>query len=236
MAIEESRDKRIVYMASIIIALVGLLITIISKNSLFSQLMFRSIVVVFVVLIVTVTVYGIFWQPLIKFVKKKSMAKKHRVLAQEYFKKFDRLVDRSRDLINEDHHDTIPFIIRQLENGNPKYVNILPHPQDFKSAVDTCRWAMGKLHVTKDNFLVLLGWFESVMNLCNELLIRKPIEEIRKIGVDEIREDIIENYERCKAIYDRFLDDYMDFAKDMNNKFGERVARDYFEVPKGLRK
>ena len=233
---EKSKDKGIVYMATIIVALIGLLITIIAAHSLFAPLMFESIVGVLVVLIVTVTVYGVFGQRLIKFSKKRALAKKHRVLAQEYFKKFDRLVDRFRDLINEDHRDTIPFILRQLENGNPKYVNILPHPQNFKSAVDVCDGAKGKLPVTKDNFLILVGWFESIVNLCNEHLIRKPIEEIRRRGVDGIPEHISEDYGRCEVIYDRFLDDYMDFAKDMNNKFGETVARAYFEVPKGIRK
>ncbi|OHB85308.1 MAG: hypothetical protein A2Z38_10875 [Planctomycetes bacterium RBG_19FT_COMBO_48_8] len=230
---EESKDKGIV---SIIVALVGLLIIIIAAHSLFPTLMFYSIVVVLLVLIVTVTVYGVFGQRLIKFSKKRAMAKKHRVLAQEYFKKFDSLVDRFRDLINEDHRDTIPFILRQLENGNTKYVNILPNPQNFKSAVDVCDGAMGKLPVTKDNFLILVGWFESIVNLCNEHLIRKPIEEIRRRGVDGIPEHISEDYERCEVIYDRFLDDYMNFAKDMNKQFAEKVARDYFEVPKGLRK
>ena len=236
MMVEKSKDKGIVYMATIIVALIGLLITIIAAHSLFAPLIFESIVGVLVVLIVTVTVYGVFGQRLIKFNKKRAMAKKHHVLTQEYFKKFKTLVERFRERLYEDHHDTIPFIIRQLENDNPKYVNILPHPQGFKSAVDVCHEAMGRLHLTNGNFLILVGWFESIVNLCNEHLICKPVEKMRILRQEGIREDISEDYERCKAIYDRFLDDYMDFAKDMNNQFGEKVARTYFEVPKGLRK
>ena len=92
----------------------------------------------------------------------------------------------------------------------------------------------GKLPITKDNFGLLINWFESIVNLCNEHLIRKPVERIRTIGRDEIPEHVRENYERCKAIYNRFMDDYMDFAKDINKQFAEKVARDYFQVPKGL--
>ncbi len=233
---EESRDRRIVYVASIIGALVTLLITIIAAHNHFPSLMFYSIVAVLLVLIVIVNGYGIFGQPLLKFSKKKAMAKKHRVLTQEYFKKFKKLVERFRERMYEDHCDTIPYILRSLANHNPKYANVLPFPQRFTEAIDTCHEAMGKLPATKDNFLVLVGWFESIVGLCNDHLIRKPIDEIRRIGQDGIREDIWEDYERCKALYDRFLDDYMDFAKDMNNHFGETVARAYFEVPKGLRK
>jgi len=171
----------------------------------------------------------------LNFFKISKQARKQQSLVNEYFKRFDRLVDRFRERINEDHCDTIPYILKDLQN-NPKYPNILPWPQDFRSAFDVCHEAMGKLPVTKDNFLILVGWFESIVNLCNEHLICKPVERIRTIERDEIPEHVRENYERCKAIYDRFMDDYMDFAKDMNNEFGETVARAYFEVPKGLRK
>jgi len=127
----------------------------------------------------------------------------------------------------------IPYILKDLQN-NPKYPNILPWPQDFRSAFEVLHEAMGKLPRTKDNFRLLVKWFESIVNLCNEHLICKPVERIRTIGRDEIPEHVRENYERCKAIYDRFMDDYMDFAKDMNKQFAEKVARDYFQVPKGL--
>lgn len=167
------------------------------------------------------------------FFKRSKQARKQQSLVNEYFKEFDKLVDRFGELINENHCDTIPYILKDLQN-NPKYPNILPWPQDFRSAFDVFHEAMGKLPITKDNFLILVRWFESIVNLCNKRLICKPVEQIRTIGRDGIPEHVRENYERCKAIYDRFMDDYMDFAKDMNKQFAEKVARDYFQVPKGL--
>jgi hypothetical protein len=234
--VEESRDKRIVYMATVIGTLVALLITMIAAHSLFPALMFYSIVVILLVLIVIVNGYGVFGQLLIEAIKKKAIAKKHHVLTQEYFKKFETLVERCRELMSEDRRDAMLGMLKSLANSNPKYVNILRYSQRFTYAIDVCREAMRKLPVTKDNFLILLGWFESVLNLCNEHLIREPTEEIRKRGMDGIDEHIFEDYERCKVLYDRFLDDYMDFAKETNKTFGETVARVYFEVPKGLRK
>jgi hypothetical protein len=233
---EESSIKRIVYMALVIGALTTLLITIISNHSLFHPLMFNIIVAVLFVLIVIVIGYGIFGQQLRETVKKRTIAKKHQVLAKEYFKKFETLVERCRELMSEDRRDAMLGMLKSLANSNPKYVNILRYSQRFTYAIDVCREAMRKLPVTKDNFLILLGWFESVLNLCNEHLIREPTEEIRKRGMDGIDEHIFEDYERCKVLYDRFLDDYMDFAKETNKTFGETVARVYFEVPKGLRK
>jgi len=229
----KSKDKKTLPMVSIIGVLVGLLAAIITAHSLFPPIMFRSIVVVLVALIVVVNGYGVFGQPVIEFVKKKGMAKKHRVLTKKYSKNFNRLVDRFGDLINENHCDTIVYILNNLRN-NTKYANILPWPKDFRSAFEVLHEAMGKLPITKGNFLLLVKWFESIMNICNEHLICKPVERIRTMGREEIPEQVRENYERCKAIYDRFIDDYMDFAKDMNKQFAEIVARDYFQVPKGL--
>jgi len=228
----KSKDKETLVLISKIAPLAGLVAAAIT---VFSDLpiLLRYIIVVLLALITVVSIYAVFGQPLIKFIKKKGMAKKHRVLTKKYSKNFNRLVDRFGDLINENHCDTIPYILKDLQN-NPKYPNILPWPQDFGSAFDVCHEAMGKLPVTKDNFLILVGWFESILNLCNEHLICKPIEKIRRIGVDGITEHTREEYKRCKAIYDRFLYDYMDFAKDMNKQFAEKVARDYFQVPKGL--
>jgi hypothetical protein len=229
----KSTDKKTFPSSSIILALVGLLIIVITAHSLFPPIMFLSIVVVLVSLIVVVNGYEVFGQPLITFVKKKLIAKKHHVLTKKYFEKFNKLVVRFGNLINENYSDTIPSVLKDLCN-NLKCPNIFPWPQNFQRAFDVLNSAMEKLPITKDNFCLLVNWFESIMNLCNEHLICEPVERIRTTRRDEIPEHIRENYERCKAIYDRFLYDYMDFAKDMNKQFGERVARDYFQVPKVL--
>jgi len=228
----KTEDKKTVTLISKIGPLVGLLATAIT---VFSNLniVIRYIMVVLLVMITVVSIYAVFGQPLIKFVKKKTMAKRHRVLIKKYSKNFDRLVDRFGELINENHCDTIVYILNNLRN-NTKYAHILPQTQEFRSAFDVLHEARGKLHITKENFMILVRWFESIVNLCNEYLICKPVEQIRTIGRDGIPEQVREDYERCKAIYDRFMDDYMDFAKDMNKQFGERVAKDYFQVPKGL--
>jgi len=229
----KSKDKKTLPMVSIIGVLVGLLIVIITAHSLFPPIMFRSIVVVLVALIVVVNGYGVFGQTVIEFVKKKAIAKKLHVLTKKYSENFNKLVDRFGEIINENHCDTIPHVLNDLQN-NPKYPNILSCPQDFRSAFDVLHVAMEKLPITKDNFLILVRWFESIVNLCNEHLICKPVERIRTIGREGIPEHVREDYQRCKAIYDKFMDDYMDFAKDMNKQFAEKAARDFFQVPKVL--
>ncbi len=228
----KSKDKKTVPLISKIGPLAGLLAAAIT---VFSNLpiMLQYIMVLLLALITFVSIYAVFGEPVIKFVKKKAMAKKHRILTKKYSENFNKLVDSFGEIINENHCDTIPHVLNNLQN-NPKYPNILPWPQDFRSAFDVLHVAMGKLPITKDNFLISVRWFESIVNLCNEHLICKPVERIRTIGREGIPEHVREDYERCKAIYDRVMDDYMDFAKDMNKQFAEKVARDFFQVPKVL--
>jgi len=231
----KSKDKETLDLISKIAPLAGLLaaaITVFSDLPIFV----RHIIVALLALITVLSIYAVFAQPLIKVIKKKAMAKKHRILTEKYYEKFKTLVERFRERMSEDRRDAMLGILRRLANHSPKYVNVLPDSQRFTEAIDTCHKAVGKLSITKDSFLILVGWFESIVALCNDHLIRKAVEEIRRIGQDGIPEHIREEYERCKTIYDRLLDDYTDFAKDMNKQFGQTVARDYFEVPKGLTK
>jgi hypothetical protein len=228
----KSKDKKTVPLISKIGPLAGLLAAAIT---VFSNLpiMLQYIMVLLLALITFVSIYAVFGEPVIKFVKKKRMAKKHRILTKKYSEKFNKIVDRFVELIKEDHSDTILYILNKLRS-NTKYAAILPSHQGFRRAYDVFYGSMGKLPRTKENFLILVRWFESIVNLCNEHLICRPVERIRTIGREGIPEHVREDYERCKAIYDRFIDDYMDFAKDMNKQFAENVARDYFQVPKGL--
>lgn len=229
----KSKDKKTVPLISKIGPLAGLLIIIIAAHSLFPTIMFQSIVVVLIALIVFVNGYEVFGQSVIEFVKKKRMAKKHRILTKKYYEKFNKIVDRFVELIKEDRSDTILYILNKLQS-NTKYAAILTSNQDFRRAFEVFYGSMGKLPRTKENFLILVRWFESIVNLCNEHLICRPVEQIRTIGREGVPEQAREDYERCKAIYDRFMDNYMDFAKDVNKQFAENVARDYFQVPKGL--
>ena len=68
----------------------------------------------------------------------------------------------------------------------------------------------------------------------NKFCVCKPVEEIRKIGRDKVDEPTKEKYNRSKGEYGRFIGNYMDFGKKLNDVFGERIFRDYFELPKDL--
>ena len=79
----KSKDKKTVPLISKIGPLAGLLAAAIT---VFSNLpiVLRYIMVLLLALITFVSIYAVFGEPVIKFVKKKSIAKKHCVLTKKY--------------------------------------------------------------------------------------------------------------------------------------------------------
>ncbi len=238
MTDKKSKDKGIVYTASIIGTLVALLIVIIAAHSLFPPVMFQAVVVVLLVLIIIVNGYGVFGQSLIRFFKKIRMARKHRALTEKYFYDFDRFVDKLGELLEPRRCDNIPYTLNKIQNKELVFRDILlPSVYDFHDLFVVFMDAFGKLRRNEETFLLLIKWFGSLLNSYNKQYICNPVERTRNIlrrRTAGIPEDIKEEYKQHKVGYDKFILEYMDFAKGINKDFGKRAAREYFDMPKGL--
>lgn len=277
---EKLEGRRIVYTASIIGALVALLIVIVAARSIFPPIMFQGIVVVLMGLIVFVNGWGMFGEVFVRFVKKTMMAGKHYFLARKYFKEFDRFVDKLGELLEPRRCDNIPYTLNRIQSSEPVFRDILLLTvDDFRDLFVVFRNGIGKLPRNRKMFLMFIECFECLLNSYNRLCICKPVEQIRNIlrqrvaeipedikeeyrqhfecllnsynrlhickaveqirnilrqRVAEIPEDIKEEYRQQKVAYDKFILEYMDFAKGINKDFGKKVAREWFDMPKGL--
>lgn len=280
MADEKLEGRRIVYTASIIGALVALLIVIIAARSIFPPIMFQSIVVVLLGLIVVVNGWGMFGEQLKARVRRVRKARKERRLAKKHFKRFNWFVDKLGELLETRRCDNIPHALNGIQSSEPVFRDILLLPvDDFRDLFVVFRNVIGKLPRNREMFLMFIECFECLLNSYNRLCICKPVEQIRNIlrqrvaeipedikeeyrkhfecllnsynrlhickaveqirnilrqRVAEIPEDIKEEYRQHKVAYDKFILEYMDFAKGINKDFGEKVAREWFDMPKGL--
>lgn len=232
---KDEKDKRIVYTASIIGALVALLIVIITARTVFTPIIFNSIVVMLVVLIVIVNVWGILGEAFIMLFKKAVRAKREHFLAKKYFKKFNRFIDRFGELFEPRRSDNIPHVLNILQSEREEFREISPSIYDFNGLFIIFTDGIKKLRRNKKNFLLVIRWFESILNVYDKQLVCKPVERIRNLGRDKISEHIKEEYKKNREAYVRFIQDYVDFVKSMNKDFGRKVAlRDYFDLPKEL--
>lgn len=229
MNIGESKDKKSEYALSAIGPLVGLLTTIITA---FTNLptAIKSTLIILLVIVTLISIYVVFVPLFVKYIKRMNITLKHHSLTKKYFTEFEKLVDRFRKLIDENHCDSIVYVLKDLQT-KAMLGGILPFPGDFTYAFDAFSSSMRKLPLKKQNFLIILRWFESVIDLSNKYLVCNPIKEIRKIDKGIVPNICKEKYEECKLTYDRLLDDYMEFARYLNKQFGETIAREYFEKP-----
>ena len=221
----ESEDKKIKYMISTISPFVGLLAAIITA---FTNLpaVIKTVLIILLSVITLVSVYVVCMPFFIKCIK----TVKHYSLAKRYFSEFEKLVDRFGKLIEENHCDSMVYVLKDLQN-KAMLNGILPFPSDFIQTFNTFVDSTKKIPIRKPNFLIMLAWFECVISLTNKYLICNPAKEFKKIDKGIIPNNCKEKYEECKLTYDRLLDDYENFARDLNKRFGERIARVYFEKP-----
>jgi len=238
MADEKLESKRIMYTASMVGALVTLLIVIIASRTIFPSIMFESIVVALMVLIIIVNGYGIFGEQIKASFRNIKKTRNETALSKKYFKRFSKFVDKLEELIEPRQCDNIPHTLSVIQSSESVFGDILfLSVDDFRDLFVVLRNVITELPRNRETFLLFLKWFGGLLNVYNRLCVCRPIERIRNIirqKTGKIPENIKEEYRQNKVAYDKFILEYRDFAKEINKNFGEGVAREWFEMPKGL--
>ena len=106
--------------------------------------------------------------------------------------------------------------------------------QHFYNLFTCYKKRLERFNRTKEDFSLLVDEFDSILDIYNKHCICEPVREIRVIGRDKVNERIKEDYKKQKGAYERFIGNYTDFGKKRNREFGERIFRDYFEIPEEL--
>lgn len=237
MTDNKTNNERIVHITSMIGPLAGFVATIIAT---FSNLptVIQYIMVLLLVMITVVSTYVVLGQWLTRLFKKTAKAIKHHFLTKKYFSDFSRFIDKLGKFLESRRCDNIPYILNKLKNNKPMLPDVsFPSVEYFCDLFVVLAEAVGKLRRDKENFLLLIRWFESILNAYDKICVCMPVDQIRiilKQGRLDISEDIKQEYRKNKTVYDKFILEYMDFANRANKDFGEKVARNYFEVPKEL--
>ncbi len=225
----ESKDKKREYLVSAIGPLVGLLTTIITA---FTNLptSFKWTLIILLITVTLLSIYVVFVPIFTRGVRKLNDIIKHRSIIKKHFVEFEKLVDRFGQLINENRCDSIVHSLQELQNKSMLGGN-LPFPSDFHNAYDVFICSMRKLPLKKRNFLLILRWYESIVNLTNKYLICSPVKEIQRINKGIVPQNCKNEYEECRLTYVRLLENYEEFARYLNKRLGDNIAREYFDRP-----
>ena len=159
---------------------------------------------------------------------------RHNALARKYFGEFTYFTERFGDLLNQSRNDNIPYVLRDLRGSREFRQTFYLSTNDFFNLFNCYKGRIKRFDRTKEDFLLLVDEFDSILSLYNDYCICKPVSEIREIGRDKVGERMKDDYKKQKVAYERFIGNYTDFGKKLNNEFGERMFIDYFKTPEDL--
>lgn len=235
---EEYRTKVTIIMAlaSIVTAIVAVAS---ARTNLPIVIVYGSFGFLFVAMVVIIWPFSV--RPVFKFLKNEIKIWKHNRLSKKYFddfkgfvSDFENFIDRNknpvRDIIEglttgEDFEEFRKYLSRDYNSGVGLHLqNTFNH---FKKRVN-------KFNGTKEDFLLLVGEFENLLDIYKALFIDKLLRAVEEVGKDKVHEKLKEKYSEFRDYYNDFMRRYKVYGKKVNYKFGEEVVGIDFDIAKEL--
>lgn len=231
---KKEKESKLGLIVVIIVSLVGLLIIIISAHASFPVYLFYAAFIILLIAILCLLIYGVLAHPMNEFIKKRRESRKHNALARKYFDDFKHFTERFGEFVDSTRRDTIPGVINDL-NGSQEFRNIsFLSPQDLYNLFNYFKERLKRFDRTKEDFLLIVKEFDTILDMYNEFCVFKPVNEIRRIGRNKVKEGTKEKYKKYKGAYEQFIRNYMYFGKNLNGEFDEKIFKEYFEMPEEL--
>jgi hypothetical protein len=234
VGVKVEKESKLGPLAGIIGALAGILIIIVAAHASFPIYLYYGAVISLLVAIFSLLIFGFLAHPLYNFIKKRSEIRKHNALARKYFDEFAHFTDRFSEFLDQTKKDNIPDALKKLWNNEAFRCVSFLSTADFYNLFKCYKERLKRFGRTKEDFALLVNEFGTILNMYNEFCVCKPVKEIRAIGREKVDEDTKDNYKNQKGGYELFLRNYTDFGKKLKKEFGERIFRDYFEMPEEL--
>jgi len=216
---------------SIIVAAVSLLTASI-PTQIFYPLALALVVCALALLI------GVLYGPASRFLRAKSLSKRYDEIAKWHYNEFKEFVDRFSELSDERKGKSVSKDLGELHDrsGIQDFQRVFILPTHYiQYLIIHFKKILDDVYCDKETFVTATEIFDDIIRIYNNFSVFKPVEEIRTIGRDKVPENIRETYKDDRAIYVRFLEEYVDFIKKMNKKFGQDLLRvPYYETPKEL--
>ncbi len=239
MAVPIEKESKLGPLAAIIGTLATILIVVMTvARASFPVYLYYVVVILLFVAIFSLLFYGFLAHPIYDFIKKKWKIKKHNALARKYFNEFEHFTERFGELLWQSTTVNIPHALRDSQSSQKFRQVFYPSTHDFynhfRDLLDCFKERLKRFDRTKEDFILLVNEFDTILNMYNEFCLCKPIKEIRGIGRDKVKESFKEDYKKFKGAYERFIGDYTDFEKKLNKEFGKIIFREHFEMPEEL--
>ena len=182
------KESKLVPLATIIGALAGILIIIVAAHASFPVYLYYTAVIFLLVAVFSLLFYGFLAHPIYNFVKKRRELRTHNALARKYFDKFKDFTDRFDEFVEPNRCDNIPYALKDLKSSQ-EFRNIsFLSTQDIHNLFCHFKERLKRFDRTKEDFVLLVDEFDTILNMYNKFCLCKPVEEIRRIGRDKVNE------------------------------------------------
>lgn len=236
---KELRDGILKSMLTAIGLSAGAVITVFGAQvayNILSSKIFHVVVILIVIFPCFVLVY-VYLPPIVGFFKRRKRARDHNRFSKECFNKFNGFVNDFENFIDSknpvkviitslmDHEEFRKYLSGNYNNGVALHLqNTFNH---FKRRVN-------KFNGTKEDFLLLVGEFENLLDIYKALFIDKVLHAVKEVGKDKVKEKHKEKYSEFREYYNDFISNYKAYGKDVNTKFGEAIVRIDIDIAKEL--
>lgn len=235
VGVKIEKESKLGPIAAIIVTLGGIFITIVTLRTSF-PVPYYVAANLLLLAIFSLLIYGFLAHPIYNFIKKRGEIRKHNALARKYFDKFKHFTERFDELLWQSTSVHILYALRDLPNSQEfRQVSYLSADDFYNHNLFGCfKERLKRFDRTKEDFILLVNEFDTILNMYNEFCFCKPVKEIRRIGRNKVNENLKEDYKTLEVAYERFIGNYTDFEKELNKEFGEMIFREYFEMPEEL--
>lgn len=185
-------------------------------------------------LIISVSI--LLWNPMATYVSEKLQYRRYNQLARHHFLDFRELTQRFGEFVDSRIGSILNTQLQDLQGHDEVRGTLKLLPLSIIESFF--------LHFKKkiegfdkdfENLSLLSEEFGNIMRFYNRSYVIETLQMLRQINIDGISKEKIGEIEIFRENYCAFLRDYMNYAKRVNDHFGQNIFADYYEMPKALR-
>lgn len=223
-------------------AIVTAFIAVISAHNRFPSALFYFLVII-LALAILILAHHISSSPVVRYAKKCLLKRKQKKLVQQIHEEFKYYVEKFEEFTDVNHKYNIATVLYDLgviddpeEKNVIKFSDNLVDKSVFSSLYNLYKSFSIKINYRKmgiENFKFIVKEFDAILELYSRLIWRS-VEKIKKLSKGGNFSDSKANYKECRDVYISYAKEYISFSEKINKKFGEKLFRAYFDLPKEL--
>ncbi len=236
---EAKKPEKLTHIATIIVSLAGILVTVIFVHSIFPRFLFYSIVIAFAGAILCLLIYQFIYPPVLRIIRNIKYRRKQNILVLKYSKKFRDLVKDFYDCARSNRSHSLKNLMEsiiELQEGEGKYLETL-YEQKKNTLSDSRNWVNSAITWMRMSHNLLDG--NKNISLLDNPLTKFMGYDHWRLGNQKARFVLeVEHFQYILSIYELMVKDFINVCRTTTNPtfwWGlERIRKEYLSFASDL--